>query len=151
MRLALLISLGSGLGGLARLSVTTLADSLLGHHFPFGVLAVNVIGSFMIGLIAPLSTAGRRFTLGNDTRQFLMVGFCGGFTTFSFFSLQTMGLLAAGRAVAALLYASLTLALSIAAVCAGWITSTSLPRPPLPPQQPTTPANGDPTTHNRRR
>jgi fluoride exporter len=130
MRLAWLISIGSGLGGLARLSVASLADSLLGHHFPLGLLSVNVLGSFAIGLIATLTAAGARYPLRPVSRQSLTVGFCGGFTTFSFFSLQTMDLLAAGRTAAALLYASLTLALSLAAVAAGWAAGSHLSRQP---------------------
>ncbi len=75
---------GSALGGLARFWVGLWCVALLGPDFPWGTLAINMVGSFVIGLAATALpvTAG-------DARAFLMVGFCGGFTTFSSYSLQS--------------------------------------------------------------
>ena len=83
--------LGSALGGGARLYLSTLVARGLGTSFPWGTLAVNVLGSALIGLLAGLSDSAR-MPLSADVRGFLMVGVMGGFTTFSSFSLQTLTL-----------------------------------------------------------
>lgn len=92
----LLIALGSALGGVARYACAGWAAAPFGEAFPFGTLIVNVAGSFLIGLVAGLSGPDSRFLIAPDTRHFLMAGFCGGFTTFSAFSLQTLTLVREG-------------------------------------------------------
>lgn len=105
--------------------VTAIAVTAFGPHFPFGVLAVNTLGSFAIGLAATLTAPDGRLFAGPVARQFFMAGLCGGFTTFSFFSLQTMQLLEEGRLAAALVYSVLTLTLSMLAVWFGHLAGVS--------------------------
>ncbi len=70
--------------------------ALTGPRFPWGTLLINVLGSFVIGLVAAVTLAPARVAMHPDLRVFLMVGVCGGFTTFSAFSLQTLELMQAG-------------------------------------------------------
>lgn len=88
----LLIALGGAAGSVARYWCSIQIDGRLIGAFPWGTLAVNVIGSVLIGILASLDLHGRM--LGSPhLRLLLMTGFCGGFTTFSAFSLQTFSLL----------------------------------------------------------
>ena len=121
MRIALCVALGSGLGGVVRIAVAALVVAAFGSHFPFGILAVNILGSFAIGLAATITAPDGRFFAGPAARQFFMAGFCGGFTTFSFFSLETMELITTGRFPAAFLYVVLTLSLAMLAVWLGYL------------------------------
>jgi fluoride exporter len=91
------IAIGSALGGVARHWCSTLAAERLGTAFPWGTLLVNVLGSFVIGLVAALTGPDGRLPVGAQARQFVMVGLCGGYTTFSAFSLQTLDLLRGGE------------------------------------------------------
>ncbi len=120
MKIALFIALGSGLGGVLRVLVAGSVSGYWDGGFPLGILAVNVIGSFTVGLLATLSAANGRWPLSLGPRQFLLAGFCGGFTTFSFFSMQTMELIRAGAVGLALQYSAATLVLSLAAVWLGY-------------------------------
>lgn len=119
-RITLWVGLGSGLGGLARVSVASIVIAVAGEGFPFGVLVANILGSFLIGLIAAWIAPGGLWKLGPAGQQFLLAGFCGGFTTFSFFSFQTMHLLEAGQWALAMLYSASTVIVSLAAVWAGY-------------------------------
>ncbi len=83
------VMLGSALGGLARYWLSGLAARHIGESFPVGTLIVNVVGSFVIGFFASLTGPDGRVFVGTDARQFVITGVCGGFTTFSSFSLQT--------------------------------------------------------------
>jgi CrcB protein len=91
------IAIGSALGGVARYWCSGLAARLIGETFPWGTLIVNVVGSFIIGFFATLTAPDGRIFVGANARQFVMVGFCGGFTTFSSFSLQTLNLMNDGE------------------------------------------------------
>lgn len=84
------VAAGSALGALARFLCSLALTSLLGPAFPWGTLAVNALGSFLIGLYATVSEPGGRLPAGPAGRQFVIAGFCGGFTTFSIFSLETL-------------------------------------------------------------
>jgi fluoride exporter len=86
------IAVGSALGGVARYWCSGVAARLFGETFPWGTLLVNVTGSFIIGLFATLTSPDGRIFAGTNTRQFIMMGLLGGFTTFSSFSLQTLAL-----------------------------------------------------------
>jgi CrcB protein len=90
--IALWVALGSALGGIARYWCSGIIANYMGETFPYGTLIVNVVGSFLIGLIATMSGPDSRFIIPVEARQFMMVGILGGFTTFSSFSLQTLTL-----------------------------------------------------------
>jgi CrcB protein len=92
LALYLWVALGSALGGAARFFCTGVAAKLFGETFPWGTLLVNVLGSFIIGFFSTLTGPDGRMFAGTTTRQFVMTGILGGFTTFSSFSLQTLNL-----------------------------------------------------------
>jgi CrcB protein len=94
------VALGSALGGMARYWCSGLAARLIGESFPWGTLIVNVVGSFVIGVFAALTVSEGRFLIPSDIRIFVTVGFCGGYTTFSSFSVQTLALMREGEWVA---------------------------------------------------
>ncbi|MBE7496257.1 MAG: fluoride efflux transporter CrcB [Verrucomicrobiaceae bacterium] len=89
----LLVFLGSGLGGALRYGITALITRWHGGPFPLGTLAVNVLGSFVIGFFATHTGPDGRWLVPQAGRTFFMAGLCGGFTTFSSFSLQTLDLM----------------------------------------------------------
>ncbi len=91
------LALGGALGTLARYGLSGLVSVQFGETFPWGTLAVNVLGSFIIGFVAVLTAPDGRVFAGPTTRQFIMTGFCGGFTTFSSFSLNTLNLIGDGE------------------------------------------------------
>lgn len=97
MEMYLWIGLGSALGGMARYGCSGLAARMIGETFPFGTLFVNVFGSLIIGFFATLTGPEGRLFVGATARQFVMLGLCGGFTTFSSFSLQTLNLVRDGE------------------------------------------------------
>ena len=100
----LAVAAGGALGSLARFWLAAGVAALTGARFPWGTLLINILGSFIIGLVAALTLMPARFPLPPDVRIFLMVGVCGGFTTFSAFSLQTLELLQSGEIVSAFGY-----------------------------------------------
>ena len=95
------IALGGALGSVARFSCNGLISAKLGGTFPWGTLLINVTGSFAIGFFAALTGANGRWPVSDDVRKFFMVGICGGFTTFSAFSLQTLELTQSGQSLRA--------------------------------------------------
>jgi fluoride exporter len=120
------VMLGSALGGGARFFVSGLAAQHVGETFPFGTLIVNVTGSFVIGFFAALAAPEGRVFVGSDTRQFVMAGLCGGYTTFSSFSLQTLNLARGGETVLAGANIVLSVALCLLAVWAGFVAANAL-------------------------
>ena len=114
------IAIGSALGGIARYWCSGIAARLFGETFRWGTLIVNVIGSFVIGLFAALSGPDGRIFVPSVARQFVMIGLCGGYTTFSSFSLQTLNLTTDGE----YLYAGLNIVLSVVlCLIAVWLGS----------------------------
>jgi CrcB protein len=120
----LIVFLGAGLGGAMRHGVNVAALRLLGANFPWGTLAINVTGSFMMGMIA------QYFALKSDMPQqwslFLTVGLLGGFTTFSAFSLDVALLYERGELMAASLYMLASVVLAVAGLFAGLYVIRSL-------------------------
>jgi CrcB protein len=112
------VTIGSALGGLLRYAITrlTLTYSI---GFPFGTILINVLGSFVIGYFGTLTLQSGRYPASENLRLFVMVGICGGFTTFSSFSLQTFDLMRSGAWGRALANIVLSVILCIAAVAAG--------------------------------
>ncbi|WP_158944014.1 fluoride efflux transporter CrcB [Granulicella sp. S190] len=112
------VTIGSALGGLLRYAITrlTLTYSV---GFPFGTIFINVLGSFVIGYFGTLTLQSGRYAVSDNLRLFVMVGICGGFTTFSSFSLQTFDLMRSGAWGRALANIVLSVVLCIAAVAAG--------------------------------
>jgi CrcB protein len=87
-----LVAVGGALGSLSRFWASGLVANRFGQSFPWGTLFVNVTGSFIIGLFATVTAPEGRWLVGGAGRNFFMTGFCGGYTTFSSFSLQTLTL-----------------------------------------------------------
>ena len=86
------VALGGALGTVSRFWLSSTVASHFGEFFPWGTLIINVTGSFVIGFFATLTDPAGPFLVPANARQFFMIGFCGGYTTFSSFSLQTLRL-----------------------------------------------------------
>ena len=111
----LLVALGGAIGSVLRFGAGLAAARLIGTGLPWGTLAVNVAGSFLIGVaFVLLAERGQA-----RAAAFVMTGLLGGFTTFSAFSLETLALWSRGAAGGAVVYAAGTFALCLAAVAAG--------------------------------
>lgn len=121
----LLVALGGALGSLARAWGGAVAARAFGLGFPWGTLIINIIGSALIGIVAATALSPTRSFLSTELRIFLMVGVCGGFTTFSSFSLQSFELLRLGRPGAALANIILSVGLCLAASAIGYISTAA--------------------------
>ena len=93
MQSYLWIAIGGALGSVARYWCSGVVARLIGETFPWGTLIVNVSGSLVIGFFATITGPDGRLFVGTIPRQFVMIGICGGYTTFSLFSLQTLNLM----------------------------------------------------------
>jgi CrcB protein len=113
------IAIGGALGSMVRFWASGAIASRIGISFPWGTLVVNVTGSFLIGLFATLTGIEGRWLAPPRFREFFMVGVCGGYTTFSSFSLQTLNLLQDGEWFKAFGNAILSLFLCMLAVWLG--------------------------------
>ncbi|MBM4268508.1 MAG: fluoride efflux transporter CrcB [Deltaproteobacteria bacterium] len=121
---SLLVAAGGMLGSLARYWLTLFVQRYDGSSFPSGTFAVNVLGSFIIGLVMVLSL--EREVLSHEGRVFLTIGFCGGFTTMSAFSFETLALLRAGELGVAAAYVGLSLVLCVGAASLGWVVGRTM-------------------------
>jgi fluoride exporter len=112
------VMLGGAIGTLARY-LASLWALPFSETLPLGTLAINVTGSFVIGFFGALTLSDGRFPVSENVRLFVMVGLCGGFTTFSAFSLQTLDFLRSGAIVRAAINVTASVVLCVAAVAAG--------------------------------
>jgi CrcB protein len=115
----ILVSLGGAIGTAARFWLSGTLAQRYGQTFPYGTLAVNVTGSFIIGLFAALTAPDGRWLVSPSFRQFFMIGICGGYTTFSSFSLQTLALAQDGEWFRAGANSAASLAFCLIAVWVG--------------------------------
>jgi CrcB protein len=120
------IAVGSALGGIARFALSSLIANWFGQTFPWGTLIVNVTGSFVIGFFATLSGPDGRLLVPGDIRQFVMVGLCGGYTTFSSFSFQTMTLAQDGEFMRAGLNVGASVVLCLLSVWLGHTAAAAM-------------------------
>ena len=123
------IFLGGGIGSMARFAASGLAARHFGETFPWGTLLVNVSGSLLIGFFATATGADGRWLVPPSARQFVMLGICGGYTTFSSFSLQTLGLAREGEWLRAGGNALLSFVLCMLAVWLGHLLAANLSSP----------------------
>jgi CrcB protein len=132
MWISFLVAVGGALGSVARYWAALLIDNnsrgLLpwGQTFPWGTLLVNITGCFVIGFFATLTQPEGRFQAGSDARLFFMTGICGGYTTFSSFSLQTLNLVRDGDWLKAGANVALSVALCMIAVWLGYFLAMVL-------------------------
>lgn len=111
MKAVLMVAAGSALGGVARYGLQMLVYKLYPGPFPLGTFLVNLIGCFLIGWF--FSLAERAGAINQETKLFLITGFCGGFTTFSTYSVDALSLLRAGRTGYFFLYVTGSVALGM--------------------------------------
>jgi CrcB protein len=119
------ITLGSALGGLMRYWASGLIGRHFGETFPWGTLLVNISGCFVIGLFATLTGPDGRLLVRTEMRQFVMIGICGGYTTFSSFSLQTLNLIRDDEMGQASANVILSVGLCLAAVWLGHLAAAA--------------------------
>jgi CrcB protein len=120
------VAVGGALGTTGRYFISGVAARLIGETFPWGTLIINVTGSFIIGFFAALTGPDGRLYVGSTARQFVMTGICGGYTTFSSFSLQTLNLMNDGEWVRAGANVGLSVALCLIAVWAGFLLASMI-------------------------
>ena len=121
----LLVFLGCGLGGVCRYWITTFASTVLSREFPHGTFIVNITGSFLIGLLTILIQE-KLITIDAQMRALLLVGFLGGYTTFSSFSIDTLNLVESGYYVSAIGYILGSVLLCLVGVWAGVLLGRQL-------------------------
>ena len=126
MWLYFLIALGGALGSVARFFLSGVVANQFGATFPWGTLIVNVTGSFLIGFFANLPGPEGRMFVGGNARQFFMTGICGGYTTFSSFSLQTLNLAHDGEWLPAGANIALSVVSCLVAVWLGHVAAATL-------------------------
>jgi len=118
------VAVGGAIGSMARLWLGVKVTLLTGLAFPWGTILVNILGSLVIGFVATLTGPNGRVVVPVNAQAFVMVGLCGGFTTFSAFSLQTLELARDGRLMHAAANIMLSVLLCLSAVALGhWLAA----------------------------
>jgi CrcB protein len=112
------LALGGAIGTMARFAVSGAFARMVGETFPWGTVVVNISGCFAIGILATVTGPDGRLIVAPDLRQFMLIGICGGYTTFSSFSLQTLNLIRNGDMLSAAGNAAVSF---IACMIAVWI------------------------------
>lgn len=120
-----LVAVGGAMGTMVRCFISSVALPI-SKNLPWGTILINILGSFVIGFFGTLTLSHGRFPLSENARLFVMVGFCGGFTTFSSFSLQTLDLLRGGAVGRAMTNILISVALCLCAVAVGHILASHL-------------------------
>jgi CrcB protein len=120
------VAIGGALGTTGRYWLSGVVARGIGETFPWGTLLINVTGSLIIGFFATLTGPDGRVFVGSTARQFVMIGICGGYTTFSSFSLQTLNLINDGEWLYAGTNILLSVALCLIAVWGGSMLAASL-------------------------
>ncbi len=115
----ILIAIGSALGGTARYWLSGVIAQRYGETFPWGTIVINITGSILIGFFATLTGPDGRVFVPGQWRQFFMIGICGGYTTFSSFSLQTLTLAQDGEWLGATANIALSVVLCLVGVWLG--------------------------------
>lgn len=124
--LYLWVAVGGGLGSVLRFAAVAWLTPTADGVFPWGTFAVNLVGSFLIGVLSELTHPTGSWLGSLPAREFLIVGVLGGFTTFSAFSWQTLTLLQENQFAKAALYAGLSVALCVLAAGLGQITARAI-------------------------
>jgi len=124
----ILIAIGGAIGSVGRYYASRMVMHLSGGLFPYGTMFVNVSGAIAIGFLAALASPDSRVFLSPQARLFLMTGICGGYTTFSTFSLETVALMGDGQWLAASANAVGSVVLCLFAVWLGAIAAQVLGR-----------------------
>ncbi len=120
------IAAGGALGSVARFWLSGFIAERVGESFPWGTVIVNITGSFVIGFFATFTGPDGRWLASTAMRQFLMIGICGGYTTFSSFSLQTLTLAQDGEWLWAAGNIIISVVLCLLAVWLGHVAAASL-------------------------
>jgi CrcB protein len=115
------VAIGGALGSLARYALSTYIFDVSSHKFPYATLAINVLGSFAMGILFVLTV--EKAAMPSEMRSLLMIGFLGAFTTFSAFSLDALGLWQNGHIFMSLVYMLATVILCLIAISSAiWLT-----------------------------
>ena len=122
----LYIAVGGALGSVGRFWFSGVIARAWGESFPWGTLVINVTGSFAIGIFNGLTGPDGRWLVPTEHRQFLLIGICGGYTTFSSFSLQTLNLMESGEWLRAGGNVIGSVALCLLAVWAGQLVASGI-------------------------
>lgn len=117
MKSILLVGLGGGMGSVLRYLISVMTSRYFAHSFPFATFVVNLTGCLLIGLL--MGVIGRNAGADSDLKLLLVTGFCGGYTTFSAFSLENIQLIQSGHVSTALWYIGLSVILGVLAVGLG--------------------------------
>ena len=115
------VAIGGALGAMARYALSTWVFHVSSHKFPYATLTVNVVGSFVMGILFVIIV--EKAALPTEMRSLLMIGFLGAFTTFSAFSLDALGLWQNGHVFLSLVYMLATVVLCLVAISSAiWLT-----------------------------